>query len=93
MKKSKEVKLLKDLIIEPSDSDRSINSDSKEKQTIPKREGFTIVKKKNVPEKPIAPASTPRDNSKMSLDQFGSVSEALRTIKNKLQKQMDKNNG
>lgn len=61
---------------------------------IPKREGFSIVKKKNIPDIPIVTASTPKDNSKMSLDQFGTVAEALKAIKKKLQNQIEaQNNG
>jgi len=70
---------------------------------ISKREGLTIVKKKNVPttvslpitiSPPIVPTMPAKKTSpKMSLDQFGSVSEALKAIKDKLQKQMDENNG
>lgn len=78
-------------------SDAAVDPDSKEKQFIPKREGFTIVKKKNGPTTvtlPIVPTAPAKKISpKMSLDQFGSMSEALAAIKNKLQKQMDENNG
>jgi len=66
-----------------------IDPDSIEKQFLSKSKGLTIVKKKNVLEKPIAPVPEPRDDSKMSLDQFGSAKEALRAIRYELQKQLD----
>jgi hypothetical protein len=65
-------------------------NEQKTTPTIPKREGFSIAKKKNATEKPIAPVSGPSDGSKMSLDQFGSVKEALKAIKDKLQKESKK---
>jgi hypothetical protein len=81
---------------ERQDRHRGDNKASQNEQkfnpTIPKRESLSIVKKKNVLEKPIVPVATPRDDSKISLDQFGSTKEALRAIKDKLQKQLDEKN-
>jgi len=56
---------------------------------IPKREGFTIVKKKNSPDKPIESVASPIESSKMTLDQFGSKKESLSAIREKIQKQLD----
>ncbi len=66
--------------------------EQKSDPTIPKREGLAIVKKKNVLNKPIEPVVSLIESSKMTLDQIGSKKESLKTIREKIKKQLDESN-